>query len=94
MVDGLISNFVSLGPTAVLSALFFLSMMLTNLISNQATAVLLAPIAIEASSMINVSADPLLVAVTIAASLSFMSPIGYQTNTMIFGPGQLNLLIS
>lgn len=92
MVDGLISNFESLGPTAVLSALFFLSMMLTNLISNQATAALLAPIAIEASSTINVSADPLLVAVTMAASLSFMSPIGYQTNTMIFGPGQYKFI--
>lgn len=88
IVDGVITQFQTFGPTAVLSAFFFLSMMLTNLISNQATAALLAPIAIQAASTINVSADPLLVAVTMAASLSFMSPIGYQTNTMIFGPGQ------
>lgn len=92
IVDGVITQFQTFGPTAVLSAFFFLSMMLTNLISNQATAALLAPIAIEASSTINVNADPLLVAVTMAASLSFMSPIGYQTNTMIFGPGQYKFM--
>lgn len=88
MVDGMITHFEHLGPTAVLSAFFFLSMMLTNLISNQATAALLAPIAIEAAITLGIDATPLLVAVTMAASLSFMTPIGYQTNTMIFGPGQ------
>lgn len=92
MVNSVILNFEHLGPTAVLSAFFFLSMMLTNLISNQATAALLAPIAIEASTSIGVNAEPLLVAVTMAASLSFMSPIGYQTNTMIFGPGQYKFM--
>lgn len=92
LVDGVIMNLVSFGPTAVLSAFFFLSMMLTNLISNQATAALLAPIAIEASTGIGINAEPLLVAVTMAASLSFMSPIGYQTNTMIFGPGQYKFM--
>lgn len=76
------------GPQVVLSAFFFLSMMLTNVISNQATAALLAPIAIEVSNSINVHPEPMLIAVTMAASLSFMTPIGYQTNTMIFGPGQ------
>jgi di/tricarboxylate transporter len=88
MVTGLIQQLETLGPTAVLSAFFFLSMMLTNVISNNATAVLLAPVAIEAASSIGVDATPMLVAVTMAASLSFMTPIGYQTNTMIFGPGQ------
>lgn len=88
LVSGLITQLESLGPTAVLSAFFFLSMMLTNLISNNATAVLLAPVAIEAAKSIDVSPVPMLVAVTLAASLSFMTPIGYQTNTMIFGPGQ------
>lgn len=88
MADTVITSLESFGPRAILSAFFFLSMMLTNIISNQATAALLAPIAIETASQVGVNAEPLLLAVTYAASLSFMSPIGYQTNTMIFGPGQ------
>jgi len=88
MADTSIAYLEAFGPRAVLSAFFFISMMLTNVISNQATAALLAPIAIEVSQSIGVNAEPMLVAVTMAASLSFMSPIGYQTNTMIFGPGQ------
>ncbi len=88
LADTGINYLEAYGPRAVLSAFFFLSMMLTNIISNQATAALLAPIAIEVSRSIGVQPEPMLIAVTMAASLSFMSPIGYQTNTMIFGPGQ------
>jgi len=86
--QALLSGLGGLGPTAVLSGFFLLSMTLTNVVSNQATAALLAPIAIESAATLEVAARPFLVAITFAASLSFMTPVGYQTNTMIYGPGQ------
>lgn len=88
IADALLKGVGDLGPIAVLSGFFFVSMMLTNVISNQATAALLVPVVFQAAETLDVSARPLLIAVTFAASLSFMTPVGYQTNTLIYGPGQ------
>ncbi len=85
--DGLINTVGVLGPHAVLSCFFFITFMLTNFMSNNATAALLAPIAVITARSLEVDERPFLMAVAFASSLSFMTPMGYQTNTMIYGPG-------
>ena len=88
MSDSILSVFGQFGPEALLSVYLLLTMLLTNVISNQATAALLAPIVIQTALSMGVDARPFLMAVTYGASLSFITPVGYQTNTLIYGPGQ------
>ncbi|PIB24438.1 dATP pyrophosphohydrolase [Amylibacter kogurei] len=76
-----------LPPFFVVWAIFLLTSVLTELVSNNAVAVVVTPIAIALATALGVDPRPLVVAVMVAASASFATPIGYQTNTLVYGPG-------
>jgi len=64
-----------------------LTSVLTELVSNNAVAVVVTPIAIGLAHSLGIDPRPLVIAVMVAASASFATPIGYQTNTLVYGPG-------
>lgn len=74
-------------PAVVLSALYFMVMVLTNFLSNNAAAVLFTPIAINMSNQLGQPAEAFVVCLIFAANSSFATPIGYQTNLIVMGPG-------
>ena len=79
-------------PYGSLAALFAVAAVMTALVSNLAAAVILFPVAQSVASQLEVSVLPFVVTLMIAASVSFATPIGYQTNLMVYGPGNYRYL--
>ncbi|MGB4830949.1 MAG: SLC13 family permease [Chitinophagales bacterium] len=88
ILAGYMETYISgYGPFITLFVLFAVTSIITSLMSNQATAALLSPIAISLGVQMGIDPKPLLFAVMFAASTCYLTPLGYQTNIMIYGPG-------
>lgn len=87
-IAGIVELLASALPAVAVVGLFYIvTAIVTNLISNNATVVLMIPIAVDVANRLGINAFALVLAVTFAASTSFLTPVGYQTNLMVYGPG-------
>lgn len=87
IANGIVDLSSGFSPAVVLLLLVIVTMTLSDVMNNTATAVIAAPIAIEIATRLNVSPDPFLMGVAVAASCAFLTPIGHKNNTLIMGPG-------
>ncbi|HKL45833.1 MAG TPA: SLC13 family permease [Roseovarius sp.] len=87
IVEAMAPYLMNLPPWAVVWLIYLLTSVLTELVSNNAVAVVITPIAIGLAQTMGFDPRPLVVAVMVAASCAFATPIGYQTNTLVYGPG-------
>ena len=87
LAAALVDALAGVGPATVLSLFFLLVALLSNVISTKTTAVLFTPIAVDIALDIGVAPEAFTVAVVFAANCSFASPLGYQTNLLVMGPG-------
>jgi len=78
---------VSLSPVVLLGAFYLFTALITNVVSNNASVVLMIPVAIDTANAIGADPFSFVLSVTFAASTAMMTPIGYQTNLMVYGPG-------
>lgn len=88
MIVGFIAPYmVGLSPFLMILAVYLLGLILTEFLSNNAVAVVYTPIAIELAQTLGLDPRPFVVAVMFSATLAFATPVGYQTNMMVYGPG-------
>lgn len=91
MANGLL-GFGLLSPWLALAIVYLLTAIFTEMITNNAAAVLMFPIALAVSEQLGVNFLPFVIAVMFAASASFITPFGYQTNLMVYGPGRYQFM--
>ena len=87
IAEWIVNVTAGLSPAIVLTVLMIVTMTLSDVLNNTATTVIAAPIALQIANSLGVSPDPFLMAVAIAASCAFLTPIGHKNNTLIMGPG-------
>jgi di/tricarboxylate transporter len=87
IADAVVNSVGAYGPHVVLSGVYILTVLFTELMSNNAAAVLMVPIALSVANGLGVDPRPFAIAVAFAGSAAFSTPIGYQTNTLVYGPG-------
>jgi len=87
IADALLSLTQGLPAWAILTVLMVVTMTLSDVLNNTATTIVAAPVGIQMANALQVSADPFLMAVAVAASAAFLTPIGHKNNTLILGPG-------
>ncbi|NNJ66601.1 MAG: SLC13 family permease [Boseongicola sp.] len=87
IVDAIAPGLGALPPWAIVWAIYLLTSVLTELVTNNAVAVVVTPIAIGLAGALGIDPRPLVIAVMVAASAAFSTPIGYQTNMLVYGPG-------
>ena len=87
IASGIVNAASDLSPAAVLVILMVVTMTLSDVMNNVATAVIAAPIAFNIANTLGVNPDPFLMSVAVAASCAFLTPIGHKNNTLIMGPG-------
>ncbi len=87
IANGLIDLTAGLPSWVVLTVLMVVTMTLSDVLNNTATAIVAAPVGIQMANALGVSPDPFLMAVAVAASAAFLTPIGHKNNTLVLGPG-------
>jgi len=87
LADFVVTSANLLPLVGVLALFYVVTALLTNVISNNASVVLMIPVAVEAATALGANAFSFVLAVTFAASTAFMTPVGYQTNLFVYGPG-------